>query len=88
VGVKVGLESGRDRVGELGEQVGGAVAAVLQAEPGGAPGFGQLPVQLLAFGVLGDVWGDHLEDLVPESFELAGREVGGLRDQMRLGLGE
>ena len=52
------------------------------------PRLGQFPVQLLPLGVLVEVGGDHLQDLVAQPFELTRGEVGGLGDQVGLGLGQ
>jgi hypothetical protein len=62
------------------------VAAAAEPQPGGGVGAGFLGVQPAAFGLLGDVGGQVFEHPVPEPAQLAGPELGGLLDQVGLGL--
>ena len=86
VGLEVGPQPSGDRVREPALQVGGAVAAPAQAQPGGLRGPAFLLLEAAAFVVLGDLGGHDLEDLATEDPQPGGVEVGGLGDQVGLGL--
>ncbi len=69
-------------------EVGGAVAAAAQGQPGHRGGSAFLVQEPLVVGLFGDVGGQVLQDAGPEGPQLPRPELVGLGDQQRLGLGQ
>jgi len=76
----------REGGGDPGVQVAGPVAAVAEGELGGGAGAAVLGEQGLVLGLLGGPGGDDLQQLAAQALEVAGSEVGGLGDQVRVTL--
>ena len=87
-GGQEGAQQAGGQVGDAGVQVGGAVAAAAQGQPGHRGGAAFLVEEPLVVGVLGDVGGQVLQDAGPEGPQLPRPELVGLGDQQRLGLGQ
>ena len=87
-GGQEGAQQAGGQVGDAGVQVGGAVAAAAQGQPGRRGGSAFLVEEPLVVGFFGDVGGQVLQDAGPEGPQLPRPELVGLLHQQGLGLGD
>ena len=84
--LQVGLQAGRDVVGDADTDVGRPVAPDPHRQQGGAAGGPLLGLEPAAFLLLGEVGRQHLQDLAAEHAQPRRIEVASLGEQVRLGL--